>query len=286
MLYARLLASAGAAGQYPCLRHTACRRRDGRDRARRAALGRRVRRSGLGARRGRARAARAMRRELKPLLEAVSACAPVAPERQTGCRPLRGMWSVSGFERLPDEVIQSVRLEEGLQDFDARFAVHGRAADQLITAAVGSPHLRPDPSAPMERHGAHADPQATAADAEATGTRRTCRRAFRCMQVRHHDGMAGPCGQARRRARPLERAVTRPPGLTYSSAATPNRSFACAQLRTTSAEYVPSPRDSVWLSLSPSSVTTSWNVVKSVSQFSRESIALSTGRRSRSSTFG
>jgi hypothetical protein len=53
----------------------------------------------------------------------VSACAPVAPERQTGCRPLHGPRSASGFESLPDNVIHSVRLEEGLQAFDARFAV-------------------------------------------------------------------------------------------------------------------------------------------------------------------
>lgn len=42
---------AGAAGQYLCLRHTACRRRDGRDRARRARSGPARCRSGLGDRR-------------------------------------------------------------------------------------------------------------------------------------------------------------------------------------------------------------------------------------------
>ena len=64
MLYTRLLASAPAplVSTYAYVT-PACRRRDGRDRARRAALGRRVCGSGLGARRGRARAARAMRRE-------------------------------------------------------------------------------------------------------------------------------------------------------------------------------------------------------------------------------
>jgi hypothetical protein len=50
---------ADAAGQYLRLRHAACRRRDRRDRASRGALGRRVCRRGLRARRGRTRAARA-----------------------------------------------------------------------------------------------------------------------------------------------------------------------------------------------------------------------------------
>ena len=51
MLDTRLLADrAGAAGQYLCVRHAACRRRDGRDCARRVALGRRICRRALGAR--------------------------------------------------------------------------------------------------------------------------------------------------------------------------------------------------------------------------------------------
>jgi drug/metabolite transporter (DMT)-like permease len=64
MLYTRLLASAPAPLVTTYAYVTpARRRRDGRDPARRAALGRRVCRSRPGDRRGRARAARAMRRE-------------------------------------------------------------------------------------------------------------------------------------------------------------------------------------------------------------------------------
>lgn len=53
----------------------------------------------------------------------MSAPAPFAPERQARCRPLHGARSPSGLERLPDNLIQSVRLEERLQVFNARVAV-------------------------------------------------------------------------------------------------------------------------------------------------------------------
>src|SRR3954453_16887556 len=43
---------------------------------------------------------------------AASACAPFAPERQTVCRPSHGPRSAPCVESLPDDVIQSVRLEE------------------------------------------------------------------------------------------------------------------------------------------------------------------------------
>jgi hypothetical protein len=53
----------------------------------------------------------------------MSARAPFAPERQTGCRPLHGPRSASALERVPDNLIQSVRLEERLQVFNARITV-------------------------------------------------------------------------------------------------------------------------------------------------------------------
>jgi hypothetical protein len=53
----------------------------------------------------------------------MSACAPLAPERETGCRALQGPWSASALERVPDDLIQSVRVEERLPVFDARITV-------------------------------------------------------------------------------------------------------------------------------------------------------------------
>ena len=48
---------------------------------------------------------------------------PVAPERQAGCRPLHGPRSASALERLPDNLVQSVRVEERLQVVNARITV-------------------------------------------------------------------------------------------------------------------------------------------------------------------
>src|SRR3954454_20645914 len=53
----------------------------------------------------------------------MSTCAPFAPLRQAGCGPLHCPRSASGLERLPDDLVQSVRLEKWLQVFNARFAV-------------------------------------------------------------------------------------------------------------------------------------------------------------------
>jgi hypothetical protein len=44
----------------------------------------------------------AKRRRQRPRTRRLSAWAPVAPERQTGCRPLHGPRSASGLESLPD----------------------------------------------------------------------------------------------------------------------------------------------------------------------------------------
>jgi pimeloyl-ACP methyl ester carboxylesterase len=49
--------------------------------------------------------------------------APIAQQRQTGCRALHSLRSVWAGGRLPDDVIQGVRLEERLEVSDARIAV-------------------------------------------------------------------------------------------------------------------------------------------------------------------
>src|SRR4051812_33585731 len=72
-------------------------------------------------------------------LSATSACAPVAPERQAGCRPLHGPRSAPGLGRLPHNVIQTMRLEEGLQAVDARFAVGSEELVDELRALPASP---------------------------------------------------------------------------------------------------------------------------------------------------
>ena len=53
----------------------------------------------------------------------MSARALLAPERQPGCRPLHGLGSASALERVPDDLVQNVRLQERLQVFNARVAI-------------------------------------------------------------------------------------------------------------------------------------------------------------------
>src|SRR4051794_10220959 len=88
-------------------------------------------------------------------LSATSACAPVAPQRQTGGRPLHGLRSASRVERLPDDVIQRVRREEGLQAVDARLAVGGQELVDEPRAVPASPRARHEPcDIPRDRAGA------------------------------------------------------------------------------------------------------------------------------------
>src|SRR4051794_1074155 len=85
-----------------------------------------------------------------------SARAPVAPERQTGGRPLHGPRSASALVGVPDHLIQSVRLEKGPQVLDAGIAV---ASEQLVCdrrAVAASPGARHEP-ADVPRDGAVAD---------------------------------------------------------------------------------------------------------------------------------
>src|SRR3954447_14817341 len=88
-------------------------------------------------------------------LSAASACPPFAPERQTGC-PRHGPRSAPGLERLPDDVIQSVRLEEGRQAVGAWFAVGSQELVDEVRAVPASPragHERCD--VPLDRPGAY-----------------------------------------------------------------------------------------------------------------------------------
>src|SRR3954449_10636031 len=59
----------------------------------------------------------------------MSARASFAPERQARCCPLHGLRSPSALERVPDNLVESVRIEERLQVVNARITVGG---EQLV----------------------------------------------------------------------------------------------------------------------------------------------------------